>query len=240
MPADVSSILADLRLVAAEREQRAASASLMAHVRAIKHYQQRRFSHTYADLLAAPRYAAVARFFLDELYGPHDFTERDAQLARIVPALVRLFPQAMVDAVGTLVQLHALSEVLDSRMGANLDGVDVDASRYIEAWCATGMVESRERQIALTLEVGTALDALTRKPLLRNSLRLMRRPAHAAGLGALQTFLEAGFDTFKAMGGAQEFLSLIESREHRLADALFAAGGRVDAGARDDALGQLP
>ena len=240
MPADVSSILADLRLVAAEREQRAASASLMAHVRAIKHYQQRRFSHTYADLLAAPRYAAVARFFLDELYGPHDFTERDAQLARIVPALVRLFPQAMVDAVGTLVQLHALSEVLDSRMSANLDGVEVDASRYIEAWCATGMAESRERQIALTLEVGTALDALTRKPLLRNSLRLMRRPAHAAGLGALQTFLEAGFDTFKAMGGAQEFLSLIESREHRLADALFAAGGRVDAGARDDALGQLP
>ena len=240
MPADVSSILADLRLVAAEREQRAASASLMAHVRAIKHYQQRRFSHTYADLLAAPRYAAVARFFLDELYGPHDFTERDAQLARIVPALVRLFPQAMVDAVGTLVQLHALSEVLDSRMGANLDGVDVDASRYIEAWCATGMVESRERQIALTLEVGTALDALTRKPLLRNSLRLMRRPAHAAGLGALQGFLETGFDTFRAMGGAQEFLSLIESREHRLADALFAAGGRVDASARVDALGQLP
>ena len=240
MPADVSSILADLRLVAAERERRAASVDLMARVQAIKHYQQRRFSHTYADLLAAPRYAAVARFFLDELYGPHDFTERDAQLARIVPALVRLFPQAMVDAVGTLVQLHALSEVLDSRMGSNLDGVDVDASRYIEAWCATGMVESRERQIALTLEVGTALDALTGKPLLRNSLRLMRRPAHAAGLGALQTFLEAGFDTFKAMGGAQEFLSLIESREHRLADALFAAGDRVDAGARDDALGQLP
>ena len=240
MPADVSSILADLRLVAAEREQRAASASLMAHVRAIKHYQQRRFSHTYADLLAAPRYAAVARFFLDELYGPHDFTERDAQLARIVPALVRLFPQAMVDAVGTLVQLHALSEVLDSRMGSNLDGVDVDASRYIEAWCATGMVESRERQIALTLEVGTALDALTRKPLLRNSLRLMRRPAHAAGLGALQGFLETGFDTFRAMGGAQEFLSMIESREHRLADALFAAGGQVDPGARVDALGQLP
>ena len=240
MPADVSSILADLRLVAAEREQRAASASLMAHVRAIKHYQQRRFSHTYADLLAAPRYAAVARFFLDELYGPHDFTERDAQLARIVPALVRLFPQAMVDAVGTLVQLHALSEVLDSRMGANLDGVDVDASRYIEAWCATGMVEARERQIALTLEVGAALDALTRKPLLRNSLRLMRRPAHAAGLGALQGFLETGFDTFRAMGGAQEFLSMIESREHRLADALFAAGGQVDPGARVDALGQLP
>ena len=232
MPVDASSILADLKVVAIERVRRAASAELMVKVHAIKHYQQRRFSHTYADLLGAPRYAAVARFFLDELYGPHDFTERDAQLTRIVPALVRLFPQAMVDAVGTLVQLHALSEVLDSQMGANLEGSDIDANRYIETWCATGMTNSRERQIALTLEVGAALDGLTRKPLLRNSLRLMRRPAHAAGLGALQAFLEAGFDTFKAMGGALEFLSLIDSREHRLADALF--------GVRSDALGQLP
>ena len=236
----VDRIRAHLHTVALLRAQRHADPVLAERVRAVKTYQARRFEHTYTDLLASPRYRAAARFFLEELYGAQEFAERDSHFTRVVPALVRLFPRAMVDAVGTLVQLHALSEVLDSRMGANLDGVDVDASRYIEAWCATGMVESRERQIALTLEVGTALDALTRKPLLRNSLRLMRRPAHAAGLGALQGFLETGFDTFRAMGGAQEFLSMIESREHRLADALFAAGGQVDPGARVDALGQLP
>ena len=61
---------------------------------------------------------------------------------------------------------------------------------------------------------------LTRNPLLRHTLRLMRGPARAAGLGELQRFLESGFDTFKAMGGAREFLSIIAARERALARAL--------------------
>jgi hypothetical protein len=56
------------------------------------------------------------------------------------------------------------------------------------------------------LAVGTALDRYTRNPLLRHSLRLMRGPAQAAGLGVLQAFLERGFDTFGEMRGATEFL----------------------------------
>ena len=238
MQADASSILADLSLVSEERARRSASADLMLRVQAIKHFQQRRFVHTYADLLATPRYGDVSRFFLDELYGPHDFTKRDAQLARIVPALVRLFPQVMVDAIGALVELHALSEALDSLMGANLEGIEADAAGYIRAWVVTARPDQRERQIALTLEVGAALDRLTRKPLLRNSLRLMRGPATAAGLGALQAFLETGFDTFKAMGGAEEFLSLVDAREHQLAAALFDA--ETTGASRAAALRQLP
>jgi hypothetical protein len=79
----------------------------------------------------------------------------------------------------------------------------------------------RERQIALMLLVGTALEGYTRNPLLRHSLRLMRGPAQAAGLGALQSFLERGFDTFRAMRGASEFLGVVSSRERTLAASLF-------------------
>jgi len=68
------------------------------------------------------------------------------------------------------------------------------------------------------------LDRVTRLPLLRNSLRLMRGPARAAGLGELQRSLETGFDTFRSMKGAQEFIALVGSRERDFAAALFAAG----------------
>jgi hypothetical protein len=37
----------------------------------------------------------------------------------------------------------------------------------------------------------------------------------------LQRFLEAGFDTFKAMRGADEFLTTVGSRERALMAALF-------------------
>ena len=60
--------------------------------------------------------------------------------------------------------------------------------------------------------------------MLRNALRLMRGPARAAGLAEVQRSLETGFDVFRAMKGAQEFIALIDSRERALAASLFAAG----------------
>jgi hypothetical protein len=219
-------ILAELAAVDAERHQRAADPALAQRVHALKAYQQGRFSHTYADLLATPRYARAARFFLHELYGPSDFTRRDAQFARVVPALVRLFPHDIVRTVATLARLHALSEALDSEMARSLptssDGV-IDAEQYIAAWQSTGRADEREQQIALTLEIAGTLDSLTRKALIRNSLRLMRGPARAAGLTELQVFLENGFDTFRSMNGAAEFIRIVDEREHLLARSLFQA-----------------
>lgn len=234
------SILEHLEAVAAERAQRAADPALLARAIELKTYQQRRFAKTYADLLASPRYGAASRFFLEELYGPKDFSERDAQFARVVPALVRLFPSELVDTVGDLAALHALTERLDSAMALQLAGEPVDARRYAAAWSATGQPAQRERQIVLTLGIGAALDRLTRKPLLRRTLHVMRGPARAAGLGALQAFLEAGFDTFKAMNGADAFLATVASRERALAAALFSAGAAGGADGPTGPLGQLP
>jgi hypothetical protein len=216
-------ILERLNVVAHERRRRAADAGLAGSVRGVKQFQHARFERTYADLLAQPRYAAAARFFLEDLYGPSDFTQRDDQFARVVPALVRLFPRDIVLTVKALAELHALSEVLDTAMGAVLEGRPLDASAYQQAWCQVGRPADRERQISLMLQVGHALDRYTRNPLLRHSLRLMRGPAQAAGLQALQTFLESGFDTFKAMRGADTFLRTIAERERALAAELFAA-----------------
>ena len=240
MPASVESILGHLAVVSQERAARAASPILLGQVMAIKAYQQRRFSHTYADLMPTARYGGASRFFLEELYGPGDFSQRDAQFARVVPALVRLFPRDAVETVNTLAELHALSETLDSEMGRHLPHGPVLADSYAHAWQATGLAAERERQIALTLGVGQSLDELTRKPLLRHTLWMMRGPARAAGLSALQQFLENGFDTFRAMRGAKEFLDLVSTREHLLAAALFDPATACAGKPRARALEHLP
>lgn len=240
MRSNAESILHDLQVVAAERAKRQANASLGERVRSVKTYQQMRFSHTYADLLSHPRYQAAARYFLDELYGPTDFTRRDDQFVRVVPALVRLFPDEIVATVATLAALHALSERLDSEMASQFDDTTVGASRYISAWQATGQAPAREQQIALTVSVGERLDRLTRNPLLRHSLKMMRAPARAAGLSELQRFLEAGFDTFRAMHGATEFLAQIGLRERQLAATLFAATPPFDLDSNPTAHARLP
>jgi hypothetical protein len=230
-----AAILEHLAKVAAERAARAADAPLATRVRALKRYQQRRFEFTYADLLTHPRYAGASNFFLDELYGPSDFTQRDSQFARIVPALVRLFPAEVVATVHALAALHALSETFDSAMGRALVNDSVDAASYALAWQGCGDAAGREQQIAMMERVGQSLDGLTRNALLHHSLRLMRAPARAAGLGALQTFLEAGFDTFRGMRGADEFLRIVGGRERALASILFSTPPEDAA-----RLGQLP
>jgi hypothetical protein len=215
-------ILEQLDIVDQLRRGRTADPAHAARVTGIKAYQARRFERTYADLLANPRYQAAARFFLEELYGPHEFGARDAQFARIVPPLVRLFPEEIVGTVATLARLHALSESLDDEMARQLDTATPDAAAYVRSWQRTGRADDRQRQIELTLEIGKALERYTRNPVLKGALRMMRRPAQAAGLGELQRFLEAGFDTFGAMRGAAEFLGTVRERELALCAALFA------------------
>ncbi len=220
-------ILDCLRVVADHRARRHADGVLAARVVAIKAYQHARFQSTYADLLSHPRYARATQFFLEDLYGPKDFTQRDAQFARVVPALVRLFPSDIVATVRSLGQLHALSEELDSAMAEAPWIQSLDHAGYADAWRTVGRAADRTRQIALMREVGSALDLYTRNPLLRSSLTIMRGPAKAAGLGALQSFLEQGFDTFREMRGAGFFLDTIVRRESALAAHLFEPGGTV-------------
>ena len=152
--ASAESILHFLHQVQLQRQLRKNTPGLEAAVGWVKAFQQRRFSHTYADLLSSPRYGGAARFFLDELYGPKDFSERDAQFARVVPALVKLFPKDIVATVHTLAELHALSESLDSAMGEALNTDELSATRYVQAWQHVGRAREREEQIALTLVLG--------------------------------------------------------------------------------------
>jgi hypothetical protein len=231
-----TAILAHLQAVESERLSRSEVLGLEDKVVALKAYQQRRFQHTYADLLRSPRYGPASRFFLTELYGPDDFTKRDSQFARVVPALVRLFPGEIVDTVATLAELHALSEVLDTRMGLQLQTAAIDKVSYIDAWISTGGRAERAAQVSLTLEVANRLDRVTKSVLIRTSLRLMRSPARAGGLSELQTFLEQGFDSFSAMKGSKEFVATVNAREKTLASALFDARSTTGQGYAPTAL----
>lgn len=216
-------IIDELGAVAKERDKRNADPALGLRVNALKAYQQRRFALTHADLLNSPRYRAASLFFLEQLYGPEDFSNRDGQFARVVPAMVRLFPDEVVDTVASLASLHSISERLDSIMASYLETSEFSRQEYVAAWQSTGNPEARESQVSLSLAIGESLDRLTTKSIIRHSLRLMRGPAKASGLSDLQTFLESGFEAFRAMRGAQSFLDSIGSRERRLISILNSA-----------------
>lgn len=211
--------------------------SLSEAVSAVKHFQSRRFAATYQDLLAGGPYQTAAQFFLSELYGDANYSTRDAQFARIAGAIQRLLPKAAVATAVSLAQLHVLTERMDLAMGHSwiqdkpLQNSTGMSALYTRAWRLTGDEQSRRQQLQLVLEIGRDINTLTRTPGLRLVLKMMRGPAHAAGLADLQHFLELGFDTFSTMGrrkGATDtFLQLIEQRETEMIKALFADNPKV-------------
>lgn len=210
------------------RESCAADPALRRAVTEVKALQARRFSGTYADLLGGGGHAAAARFFLEELYSDKDYAERDAQFSRIAGAVQRLFPQQVTATAVALAQLHLLTEQLDHLMGHAWNRIaGTDAMRYMAAWRAVGNRHQREEQLRVVLGIGQEMIKLTRTPGLRLMLKMMRGPAAAAGLGSLQGFLEAGFDTFGAMarkkGNAEDFLQTVAQREAALIAMLFDA-----------------
>lgn len=199
-------------------------------IRAVKRFQQDRFSGTYVDLAQDPRYRAATQFFLSELYGDTDFIERDAQFSRVAGVVLRILPAAAVDTAVALARLHGLSEQLDQDMGrswlaANPSDIANRSKQYIRAWRMTKRADLRGKQLELVLDIGAELALLTRKPGLRSMLRAMRGPANIAGLSALQQFLETGFHAFSSLAqvdpGAKGFLKQIQQRESRLMTALF-------------------
>ena len=204
------------------KELRGAGHEAPARLAELKAWQSARLHGTYADIADEPRYRAATAFFLEDLYGPKDFSGRDQAMLRIVPVMTRILPATALETAALAIELEALSEDLDQRAAAALPPGPIDAQRYGEAYRRASTRAERERQIDLIVAVGERLDALVRKPLVARTLRLMRAPAEMAGLQDLQVFLERGFEAFRAMHGAGDFLELVRSRETDILSRLFS------------------
>ena len=192
----------------------------------VRRWQNRRFARTYEDLGNTPRYRRAIDFFLRELYGEGDMAARDADMVKILPLMIKVLPDAALQTVRDALAFEALSERLDTDLARHLDNRQLNAESYGEAFRACGRRDERERQIRCVSQIGHALDRMTRWPLIGTTLKLMRAPAGAAGLGTLQAFLEGGYSAFREMRGADHFLATIAERETGIVERLFAGHPR--------------
>jgi hypothetical protein len=213
------------------RREAGADAALGADRNRLRTWQSERLALTHHDLLEHRRFGPPAAFFLSDLYGPKDFSQRDEDIERIAPTMVAVLPAAGIHTVAVAIGLDALSEALDAAMVRQLRRLraneSIDASAYARAYRACDNREQRVRQIELVGEIGRALAQLTHRPLIGSALKLMRKPAQAAGLGALHEFLQNGYEAFRHMGDADEFLDAIAGREWAIMQGLFAGRAEV-------------
>ena len=207
-------------------------ANRSARVGELRQFQARRLAASCADLRRTPRYAAAAEFFLSDLYSEKDFTERDRNVEKIYPIMIRLLPEAVLETVAVAAELNALSHRMDLRMVARLDGQldpaqPLSLHHYALAYAQDQDHSIRRHQLALILGLGRGLDHIVRKRMVRELLALCHWPAKLAGLGALQSFLERGFDAFTALKGANPFLLALAHRERAFMIEMYELAGRA-------------
>lgn len=212
---------AHLSLAAGERQLAAREPGMLAARTALKRFQSARLRRTHADLLANPDSGAAARFFLEELYGAHDLSQRDVDLGRIVPTLQKMLSPESLHTITEAIVLDALSERLDSAM-ARVLGAEFTEGMYIAAYRTATTLEERRAQLALVQSLGQSLCQLVKIPLLSVTLSVMKAPARVAGLGKLHAFLHDGFTSFKRMRQPAHFVATIVERERAVMENIHA------------------
>ena len=221
----VEKLAQQLKLVSAERQAAKAEPGLLAARVALKRYQSGRLGDTHADLLANPNTHAAATFFLEELYGAHDLSQRDIDLERIIPTLQKMLSYESLHTITEAIVLDALSERLDTAM-ARVLGTEFTEGMYIAAYRTATTREERAQQLDLVEALGVSLCELVTIPLLSMTLTIMKAPAMLAGLGKLHDFLDEGFSTFKRLRKPQDFVATIVGRERQVMERIYA--GRKD------------
>ena len=168
-----------------------------------------------------PRYVRATRFFLEELYGPTDSHARDTQFKRVVPALVRLFPQEVVRTVHTLGELHALSEALDTEMGRVVPAGALDLASHARAWQRVGWPDDRQRQIQLTRRVAEALDVWHAQPVVAPQPAVDARSGAAGRAGRTAELPGKRLRHLRRDARGQGLLDTVVRREQGIAAWLF-------------------
>lgn len=191
-------------------------------------FQAQRLATTHGDLLANPRYSQATHFFLNDVYSPKDFSQRDADLMQFYHGVRKVLPERAVSILSDVVTLSDLTNELDEKLSRVLfDEVGVVDSitlqQYAEGYRICDNYDDRVRQIKLIGQIGLGIDRLVRIPFVGVTLRLAHAPAVLTGWGDLQNFLEQGFSAFKHMKGAAEFLETVDRREMAILDRIFAS-----------------
>ncbi len=220
-------LLSPLRSLDNLRHQTVPEAALNPQVALLRAWQSRRLARTYADLLEQPRYRLACQFFLDDIYAPRDFSQRDHDMEQMHAFMEHFIPAVMLAPLTLTLELYHFTQELDQRLLdvlINQLGVTdtITVALYAEAYRRCDNYDERVRQIDMIDEIGQKLDGLVRLPLVGTMLNVAKGPARRAGWVDLTDFLEHGYTAFKRMHGGKRFLKTIRAREIDYLDRMYA------------------
>lgn len=184
-------------------------------------WQVNYFLRAFEDLRVKRGYREAIDFTVTDFVGTR-VSSRDAEVTRAAPVFTKLLPLNALQALCAAARLNARS------LEINLDVCKLLASdqpiseqSYALAYRRASTYEECIELTQLTVDLGQKIKTLVKIPLLSATLKAMHIPAHAAGFGALQTFLETGYATFRSIPDIDHFLQEVQDRLAAIFEQLF-------------------
>lgn len=179
----------------------------------------------FSDLYARDGYTDAIDFTISDLAGI-GISSRDRDLERAAPAITTILPLRALETIATAAEMNArVLEINTAICRCLLVGNDLPAQiaelEYCIACRKASSLDACVELVHLITGLGRTLKSLVTVPMIGMTLRAMRAPAHAAGFGALQEFLEKGYRTFRQIPDIDHFLSEVEIRMIAVFERIF-------------------
>lgn len=185
----------------------------------IQAWQKQRMQDTHQTLFA--RYPAMARYFLNRLYGGADFDVLVQQLQRILGKahkVEKLVPESTVKTGLLGVELAVLAIELDEQLALwwqekHPDVLAPTDALMLEAYQVLAQDQQRLHQMDLLDQLGEKLDQYVRSFMVQSVFKLARASAQKHHLGELYEFIGEGFVAMKPLKNAAEFVGQFTAAE---------------------------
>ncbi|MDH4073117.1 MAG: hypothetical protein OEV41_08440 [Gammaproteobacteria bacterium] len=170
----------------------------------------------FRDLHEIEGYGEAIDFIMSDLAGV-GVAGRDRDLERVAPVITATLTERALDTVASAAELNTRVLEINLAICRNLmaDGrlpARIAEHDYRVACRRSSSYDECVGLTHLVADLGETLKALVGVPMIGVTLRAMHRPAHAAGFGALQDFLETGYHTFRQIPDIDHFLEQIRLR----------------------------
>jgi hypothetical protein len=192
---------------------------------ALQNYQTERLRGTYADMLESAEYRTLGEFFFTDIYGPKDYSRRNAAFKRLSYFLKDAMGKRIWSGVERLIILNDLSEVLDERMIDELmaKGVtDITRADYEAAYRALDNYDERARQIELLVTSTAFMHEMSRLPAIGWIVKGVRLAAFFIGVGEVMNFLQNGYKAFSSTRNIDQFNRVVKEREMEALNRIYS------------------
>lgn len=196
-------------------------------LKVLRAFQVERLKNTYKGLLDDEETHGVMEFFLDEIYAPRDFTQRDHDAEHLYQQFRSALPPEPLKLLEDVLEVNRQSQVLDQlladtlgeRLQPNEPLAELD---YIAGFRECNNAEDRIAQLELTVSAMRDVILGSRSRTVGLGLRMIKIPAYRAGYGDLYEFIQRGYKACKPVRNINRIVDTLYARETQIIDNIFS------------------